>query len=964
MPVTNAGLPRGFRLVRSGVLESWGIPWKLMRDEVSGAAVIHASTDPPEHFLGVSLLTPPRNSAGIPHILEHCVLNGSVSYPVRDAFNELWRGSLHTHLNAVTYPDRTVYFAGSTHRGEFLNLSRVYLDLVFNPLLDRRRMLLESFHLRPERRGRTLLGRPSGVIYSEMRGSYSDPGELASLRIQSELLPDTPYRNDSGGDPSAMGGTTWQEVRDYHREFYKPSNARIFVCSPMESEELALFLREVLPVMEAGDSGEAPLIPLQPRWRRPRRTRLVTPREPGGSSVSFSWLLGESGIAEQAALAQLMEEVLLSDAGSLYRVLMDSGLGTDLSTGTGLEVDLREMIFTAGLRETAGHKADAIRRVVASELSRFSDGGPDRDLLGAAVNSLLFAYLDKVEDFPLSLFTRAMRAWAYGHPPEGWMDHAAVLKKLASGPDLQGMLGSAARCWFLDNPHRLQLLVEPVGRRGRRERMVRLDSARHELISSEARELEEFSAEADSPEALRTIPRLAPAELPLEESLEGPEILPLGGTDLLLLNGASGTAWIEMAFDISDLSAEDDLILPLALYCLTGMGAGGLDHRALSIRMGLDTGGVDPRPAACELALSGRPVPIVSLVIGFFPDRPGRALDLLRRILLETDFGDSTRLSELVEELRGDGLSTLVQSSDWYARLHAAAALSSSASRRNHWEGLPQMRFISRIRDRNIRRLSGRLGELTARIFTRGRLVAASCLPGTDPGPATDALARFSDALPGGFRPAGDPGGRVDGGTRNMLMRLQSSVSTVCTAVEAPRLGSRDAALFAVGTAAFGDGLIYRRLRVSGGAYEVAAWHDPMAGLAYLSSSRDPDPARTRSFFAGSPDLLRGSPPSEDDVRFAVLSTFAGLEVPPGPRMRCGLALARHLAGVSRSDMERLRRDLAAVRADEVASRYPDLLEEALEKASISVFAPEGASVDELFGTGADVTVLEAGRYQ
>ena len=956
------GLPPGFEEESAGVLESWGIPWVLLRDTASGAGIMHVSTDSPDHFLGISLLTPPRDSSGIPHILEHCVLNGSESYPVRDAFNELWRGSLHTHLNAVTYPDRTVYFTGSTHPGEFRNLASVYLDLVFRPILDRRRMLLESFHLRPDRRGRSLLGHPSGVIYSEMRGSYQDPGELAYLKIQSEILPDTPYRNDSGGDPSAMGGTTWEEVRDYHSIHYTPSNALVFVCSPMETRDIALFLGNFLPPAAPGAAGP-PGIPLQPRWRRPRRARLVTPREPGGASVSLSWLLGESGDAGQAALAQILEEVLLSDAGSLYRVLLDCGLGADISAETGLELEMREMVLTAGLRDTSAWRADSIRRVILGELSRFAGSGPDPDVLDAAVNSLLFAYRDRVEDFPLALFTRATRAWAYGLPPDGWLDHAAVLAKLASGDGLRGRLGHAAKVWLVDNPHRLQLLVDPVGRASRRDRVVRLDPVTHGIISTEARELDEFSALEDSPEALRSIPRLPAGELPLSEREPEPGRERIGATELLLVEGTGRTAWMELAFDIGDLTEGEDTALPLLLCCLTGLGAGGLGHAAMSVRIARDTGGIDPRPAAYEHVATRRPVPVVSILAGFFPERPGAALEVLRSALLEPGLGEHGRLWELVEEQRGEGLSALVSSGDWYARLSAAALLSRSCARRNNWEGLPQWRFIDRLTQRSMKGLAGRLAALYSRIFTRSRLSAVSCFPGAGRAAFVDSLASFIGSLPEGA-PAGGaaPAAPSPGLPHAAMMRLRSDLSTVCVAMPAPGLGDPVAAMFTAGTAAFADGPAYRRLRVAGGAYEVAAWHDPMSGLAYLMSNRDPDPARARAFFAGAPGLLRASPPSAEDVRLAVLSAFAGLEQPMGPRVRCSAALARHLSGIGRADLGALRRSLAAVEPGRLAREYPDMLEKALGSSSAFVFAPMGASVEAVFGRGAEVTVLPSWR--
>jgi presequence protease len=940
----------------SGRLETFGLDWTEYRHSL-GAGVIHVMPGEGESFIGVSFRTPAADSRGIPHVLEHCVLNGSTGFPVRDAFNELWRGSLHSHLNAVTGPDRTVYYAGSPHPDDFENIARVYLDLLFRPLLEPRRVSLESFHYRPvEARGRKA-AEPSGVVYSEMRGSYSDPEELTSMAIQAAILPGTPYRYDPGGDPALMSRLSYDDIVDYHRRFYHPANAMILVVSPMDGEQVLALLADLIrPVRgEPADSR----IPLQKRWGRPRSLRLAIPGEAaGGASCNVSWLLGEVSDSSSTALWQLLEEVLLGDSGPLCRALLDCSLGTDLSSESGIDLELREAVLTGGLAGVSEGAAPRVRSTIFRALESFTVKGPDSDLLDAALNTLLFRYVERSEDFPLRLFLRAARAWTYDVQPAGWMDHASSFRRLASAGDASGRLVQAARQLLLENPHRLNSVAVPA-RHSRPHRPVNVGDTVFRQLEIEHGALETYASGRDSAADLGSIPRLETGLLSADAE-DYPHLVSAHGdctvTELPL--DGSPTVYLEMAFDISDIAGEMQPLIPLLARTAGGMPLEGMSHERLTRAVSMATGSFDCEPVVLTDCSTGRAKPFLVLSCAAFEDRLEDMSRLVADILSGTLFTDRDRFGELVSEMYSDVRSDIVPLSDVFTRLAAARSTRPAAVLAELWEGLPQydlFEVLAHDDDRYGRALAD-VERLFGEVF-RGRGVhAVVSAPRERLGRAGELVRGLCSSLG-----TGNPASIRDFATpapSRIAIRSSSSVSSVCMAGRAPLLREKDAALFTVGATAISDGILYEGVRTGGGSYEVSAWHDRLTGILSICSYRDPSPERTISFLDGLVSRVREHPPGTEDIRLAVLASFAPLERPMQARSRTRHALLRSIGGLTVEDQRRLRASMLAVGREDVADRFPDMLDECAARAGMAAMVPRGTDPESLFGSGCEVVDL------
>ena len=437
---------------------------------VTGAKVLHLHCNDRENLYAIAFRTPPHDSTGLPHILEHAVLAGSKNYPVKDAFNELLRGTLQTFINAFTYPDKTIYPVASQVKVDFFNLARVYTDLVFRPRLLRETFLQEGHHLEwaANAEGQKILN-ISGIVYNEMKGSYSSPDNLMYKAIQENLFPDTIYRFDSGGNPANIPDLTYEQFKEFHQTFYSPSNARIFIYGDISTKDHLLFLQEMLKDFSHISLDSS--VPAQKKWTSPRAAHDVFPigrdDDPHGkATVNMAWLLTENTDEETVILLQVISGILIgSAAGALRKALIDSGLGQDLSPVTGFERDYKQVVFAVGLRGTEAQKASAIESLILETLARVVREGVDKELIEGTIHQIEFRGREIVrQNYPygIVLMNRVFHTWIYDGDPLHSLNFPCLIdmirRKWQENPSLFEEL---IQRWLIENPHRLLSVMEP-----------------------------------------------------------------------------------------------------------------------------------------------------------------------------------------------------------------------------------------------------------------------------------------------------------------------------------------------------------------------------------------------------------------------------------------------------------------------------------------------------------------------
>ncbi|MEN6464631.1 MAG: insulinase family protein [Syntrophaceae bacterium] len=919
----------GFTVTSVEEIPSIRVTALQIKHDRTGAEILHLYCDDPENLFSVGFRTPPRDSTGVAHILEHSVLAGSERYPVKDAFNELAKGTLQTFINAFTYPDKTVYPVSSQVKADFFNLARVYSDLVLRP-----RLLPETFY----QEGRHYeLADPgdlasdlivSGIVFNEMRGAYSSPDTLMYKSLQESLYPDTIYRFDSGGNPQAIPQLTYEQLKSFHRAFYSPSNARFFLYGSIRTEEHLEFLGGVLADFErvAVDSG----IGLQPRLSSPRRVSGYYPAAvqdmENKTMVNAGWMMMENTDYESVILLRVLSEALVGNAaGPLRKALIDSGLGQDLTPVTGMEDDLRQIAFAVGLRGCASGNAEKIENTVLDVLKKTAQEGLDPELIEGSLHQIEFRGREILRtQFPYSivLMQRAYHTWLYGGDPLAGLKFPETIEKLrrqwAGDP---GLFQRFVQKWFVDNPHRVLSVLEPSASfieemdRALKEQMAgeKAGLSRRDLeeIRDNAVRLKKVQAEPDSPGALATLPRLKRTEIPTqidripasEARLDG---VPVYSHEIF----ANGVAYLDLAFDVSDLDDPGQMILPVIGKLRTGMGAAGLDYLQTAKRKTLKTGGIGYSLAAgLNAEGTGNWQKMVFRLRMLHRDIP-EAVKLLGDLLLEGDLSDEGRIRDIILESRNKLQASVIPGGHIFARRTAAAGISVPACREEQWNGRSQLCFQNEIAESYEKKkdwVAGSAGALQKRIFRRGRLFVN--ITGDDDALKImgDELAGFISRMPAGSPDMAAPAGFCPGRSPREGIAIPAQVCYVAQAYAAPAYYGEFAPQFMVLCRILSSEYLYKNIRVLGGAYGGMSSYDPLAGHFAFLSYRDPHLLETLRVYEGAMNVISDGRIAGEELEKAVIGTIGALDRPMDPSTKGYVSMVRKFAGLTDEGREKFR---------------------------------------------------------
>lgn len=959
---------RGYDTISVDPLQEYRAEGIYLRHRKTGAEIYRVRADDQENLFSFTFRTPPANHTGVPHILEHAVLCGSERYPLKDPFLVLMKGSAHTFLNAMTYPDKTVYPAASTVKADFMNLLRVYGDAVFFPQLKKEAFEQEGHRLEWDDDGRLVR---AGIVLNEMKGSYSSAESVAGDWTLRSLFPDTPYSWDSGGDPEHIPSLSYEEFRAFHRDWYHPSNARIFLYGDHDMDEVLDVLdNEFLSRFERRDIRSG--IPLQPRWSGPRTVKASWPSNPDEgeetrSTVSVNWMWPEITDPAAALSAQVLSFILLGHGGApLQKAIIDSGIGEDLSPVSGLESDLRQMVFSAAVRGIEPEHTGRLESLLSETLGKLADVGPDPDLVEGALRTVEFRAREirGGTPFGMRLMKRALRGWLHDRPPIESLEFDAPMQELRRRAT-PGYFGDMIRSDLLDNPHRSTVIVSPDphlhARRDSQEREV-LDALEAEMkegaatgsitmesLNRSLESLEAFQEEPDSAEDLERIPFLSRGDLPADVL-----VLPLesssgaGVQSFLHETFSNGVSYLDMAFDIRGIPERLQRWLPLFGRAMTDIGLPGRGHGEVARELALKTGGLGCALEAAPVLPDGSVARNLFLHLKALSGKWDEALGITMELLTSADFSDTSRVKDLLLEMRNDYRSAVIPSGHAFAALRASTKHSPSAPWEELWYGVSQLQFLqdqaSLPVDEMTAAASKALTELRDAVFRRGNL---SLVVTSDPGAARKSLAGALEAvesLPaGGGEEAADPE-LFHHPEQGETLSAASAVSFSALSLPSSRLGSLGHARAGLLAHILRTGYLWENIRMKGGAYGASASQSGTEGTFTFTTYRDPQIVPSLDVFRKSLEWAAREL-DDDTLNLAVIGSVGKELRPLGPGERGFIAFKRHLYGIT-DELRQARRDeqLGAA-ADDIRRTAADLLA-AWESRSVSVIAG-GDALDE-----------------
>ncbi len=920
----------GFTLVQETQVSELSSTARLWRHDATGGRVLSFLNADENKVFGVSFRTPPADSTGVAHILEHSVLCGSEKYPVKEPFVELLKGSLQTFLNAFTYPDKTCYPVASANLRDFRNLTDVYLDAVFFPRITEAIFQQEGWHFEPGEDGVLTY---KGVVYNEMKGAFSAPESVLGRYCLHALFPDTVYGLESGGDPKVIPSLTYADFMAFHRSYYHPSNARFFFWGDDPEEERLEQLGVVLA--RFGTLAVDSAIGIQQPLPAPRTLTVPFAASEGDKGMAVVNWLGPDCMDVELVLAfHMLEHMLLGmPASPLRRALIESGLGEDLA-GQGLETELRQLTFDVGLKGVAMEDVGKVEELILSTLQSLARDGIPAEAVEAAVNSVEFSLRENNSGrFPvgLSVMLRSLTTWMHdGDPlaPLRFEGPLAVIK--ARVAENKGWFEGLISRWLLDNTHRVTVILAPdaglAARQEQEETQVLASLAEgmtpeiREALARNAEALNAWQAAPDSPEALATIPRLTVDDLPRvnahipteQESREGVPVffhgLPTGGI-----------VYAEACFDLSGVPARLVPLLPLFGRALLEMGTQDRDFVALNMAIARKTGGMDAdtlfvthadtRVPAARLVLSGKCA----------PDKVEDLFGLMVEVLTRCSFADKDRFSRMALEEKARQEHGLVPSGHMVVATRLRAALSGTGWLSDQTGGIGYLTFLRGLVARLENDWPGVLADLEALrslIFTRGGLILnITALPEQQAplGQLAGSLARSfasGESAPQAWETAASVPAEA--------LLLPAQVNYVGKGINLFDAGYSWHGSASVILKFLRTGYLWEKVRVQGGAYGCMCGLDRMSGAFFMVSYRDPNVLPTLDVYDKAAAYLQSHPLTRAELDAAIVGAIGELDTYLLPDAKGAAALTRHLAADTEERRQRLRDEILSTSQDHV----------------------------------------------
>jgi Zn-dependent M16 (insulinase) family peptidase len=942
--------------------------------EPTGARLLHLACDDPNNVFAVGFRTPPPDSSGVAHILEHTVLCGSQKYPVRDPFFAMLKRSLNTFMNALTAADWTLYPVASMNRKDFYNLMGIYLDATFFPLLRELDFLQEGHRLEFDQAGNPDSLAIKGVVFNEMKGAMADPSSLLGRRLNAALFPTTCYGFNSGGEPLEIPQLSWQQLRDFHRSFYHPSNSWIFTYGDLPLEE-HLEQIEQQALCHFDSQPVASEIPLEQRFKQPLRQAGTFPVSPnddlsGRSMVQMAWLTCPiEDTVERAAIGILSNLLLGSPAAPLYQALIESGLGRNLSPGTGYHDDYRDTYLAAGLQGTDPDKLEQVEELVLSTLHRVARQGFPQERIDAALHQYEFSNREVTGDqypYGLALMMRLFGPWLHADEPFGTLmieDNLAQLRSAVGDPDFFPAL---IRRHLLDNPHRVTLLLQPDREHAAREEQAfndHLAAVRETLDDASIRTIEETAVKLqqsqESVEDISCLPILDLADIAVDE----PEI-PCQRDVIGDCSGdffaqpTNGISYLTLQFEIAGLKRELRRTLPLFCALLPQVGAAGHDYLAMSRRITAASGGIRLGTSLLDNPDDLDAVrPVVELKAKALERNHEQLCAIVADMLSAADFSDRERLRTVIGQVRTSLENSIPGAGHSFAARAASAGLTPAAALREEWSGMTQVTLIRRastLDDAALDRLATQLSAIASHLFDRARLAFAVTAQADALGALKPHLSRLFSALPRGSAPAQTNDNSFKAQATVSGWRHNLPLAYVARAFRTVPRNHPDAPALLILAKLLRAEFLHREIREKGGAYGGMAGYNADGGILSMLSYRDPHLARTIDIFEQAAAWVADTNFDEETIRQAILSAFAELDRPLSPGGRGYDEFVHRRQGLSHAMRQQFRRRLLAVDAAQLTRVATSYLGQGTADCSLGILAgatmldQAAAKLDEL----------------
>lgn len=912
----------------------------ILRHRKTGARITLLLNEDENKVFYIGFRTPPKDSTGVAHILEHSVLCGSKHFPVKDPFIELAKGSLNTFLNAMTYPDKTVYPVASCNDKDFKNLVHVYLDAVFYPHIyqEERIFRQEGWHYELEGEEEELT--INGVVYNEMKGAFSSPDDVVEREIMNSLYPDTTYGMESGGDPEEIPRLTYEQFLAFHGKYYHPSNSYIYLYGNMDAAEYLTFLDEqYLSGFEAMEIASE--IELQKPFAKPIEVVKEYPvmeGEPveGNAYLTYNVSMATSLDKKLYIAMDILDYVLCTAPGApVKQALLDQGIGSDVYST--LENGIYQPYFSIVAKNTDEARKEEFVDTIERVLKELIRDGLEEKALQAAVNYFEFRYREgDYGSYPkgLMLGLQALDSWLYDSASpfmhiEAYDTYRQLRREISTGY-FEGLLDSM----ILKNPHKTILVARPVpGLTTRREQNLKeklreykesLDRQQLLKIKEDTESLRIYQEEPTDREALKTIPLLTRQDIKKEAAAYVNEERSISGTPLLFHNiFTSGIGYLNLVFDLGRVPGHLFPYVGILKNVLLMVSTRHYSYGELFHEVNIHTGGIRFVVNTYVNAdnMEEYKTTLEVRAKAFYENRD-KAFSLIEEILLTSDFEDTRRLKEIISEVKSRMQAAMTSAGHSVAAVRTLSYFSPTAAVSEQINGIPQYRLLEEL-ERNFEsrkeELVRNLKQLVVCIFRPENLLVD--YTGTEEGLAgiEVPVKKLSEAL---FTEevSGEP--FVPSlAVKNEGFQTAGQVQYVCRAGNFLKKGLPYTGALKVLKVMMGYEYLWNQVRVIGGAYGCMCSFSKN-GDGYFVSYRDPNLEKTVAVFEKAAEFIKGYEADERTVTKFIIGAISELDTPMTPAVKGTYSLGGYLTGLSMERVQRERDELLATTADTIKGLY------------------------------------------
>lgn len=930
----------------------------ILRHKKSGARIAILSNNDDNKVFYIGFRTPPEDETGVPHIIEHTTLCGSKKFPVKDPFIELAKGSLNTFLNAMTYPDKTVYPVASCNDQDFKNLMDVYLDAVFNPNITKYEEIFKQEGWHYELTGKDDELKINGVVYNEMKGAYSSPDEVLSSQIYRSLFPDNTYSKDSGGNPEYIPKLTYEAYLDFYHKYYHPSNSYIYLYGDMDVVERLEWLdKEYLSLYDYKKVNSE--INKQPAFDEIKNVEAqysitMDDSQENKTYLSYNRVVGDSLDEMLYQAFDVLDYALVSSPGApVKQALIDAGIGDDVYGS--YDAGILQPVFSFVAKNANASQADEFESIIENTLKEVVKTGINKEALLAGINSSEFKFREAdFGQFPKGLLfgLNCLDSWLFDDmKPFIHLECLGTFAKLRKAVDTD-YFEKLIQEYLLDNTHGSSVTVKPKRGLGneREEALAKelsdykasLSDEEIKKLIEDTEHLKKYQEEPSSDEDLRKLPMLTRADMKKNA-------MPFSNIEDELLDvkvvrhdiESNGIDYISFLFDAGDFAQSELGYLGFFTNALGLVNTEKYSYTDLANATNIYTGGISTGTASHpNIKDRNNFVFKFEVKLKVLEKNLDKALELMEQMLLSSDFTDTKRLGELVAQIKARLQANLSSSGHLVAAMRSMSSFSRYALYQDELKGVAFYRSICCIEkelSESPKSVSDKLAAIAKKLFARNRMLISFTGNNEAYGNAKPSL----EKVIAGFNKMSAVGNQaeVHFNTAKEAFIDASQIQYVAKTGDFICEGYEYTGALRLLRIILSYDYLWINVRVKGGAYGCMNTF-LRSGESYFVSYRDPNLSDTLDVYDRIPEYIKSFSPDERDMTKYIIGTFSALDTPMNPEAKGSRSLSAYLEGITYEQIQKERNEILNAQPEDIR-RLADLVEAVLKKDSICVIGNE-----------------------